>query len=63
MKLVLLLSAGPAGAATEPRARVEPARRRRTALPGSVGVAVPVWALIGCFAHGRLLAPSHTRRS
>ena len=27
------------------------------------GVAVPVWALIGSFAHGRLLAPPHPRRS
>src|SRR6476469_3490780 len=27
------------------------------------GVAVPVWALIGSFAHGRLLAPTHPRRS
>ena len=27
------------------------------------GVAVPVWALIGSFAHGRLLAPPHLRRS
>ena len=25
--------------------------------------AVPVWALIGSFAHGRLLAPPHPRRS
>jgi len=28
-----------------------------------VGVAVPMWALIGSFAHGRLLAPPHPRRS
>jgi transposase-like protein len=27
------------------------------------GVVVPVWALIGSFAHGRLLAPPHPRRS
>jgi hypothetical protein len=27
------------------------------------GVAVPVWALIGSFARGRLLAPPHPRRS
>ena len=27
------------------------------------GAAVPVWALIGSFAHGRLLAPPHPRRS
>jgi hypothetical protein len=27
------------------------------------GVAVPVWALIGSFAHGRLLAPPYPRRS
>ncbi|MGB8385571.1 MAG: DUF6431 domain-containing protein [Dermatophilaceae bacterium] len=27
------------------------------------GVAVPVWALIGSFAHGRLLAPPQSRRS
>ena len=27
------------------------------------GIAVPVWALIGSFAHGRLLAPPHPRRS
>ena len=25
--------------------------------------AVPVWALIGSFAHGRLLAPPHPQRS
>jgi len=27
------------------------------------GAAVPVWALIGSFAHGRLLAPPHPQRS
>ena len=27
------------------------------------GVAVPVWALIGSFVHGRQLAPPHLRRS
>ena len=26
------------------------------------GAAVPVWALIGSCAHGRLLAPPHPRR-
>jgi len=27
------------------------------------GAAVPLWALIGSFVHGRLLAPAHLRRS
>jgi len=27
------------------------------------GVAVPLWALIGSFAHGRLMAPPHLRCS
>ena len=27
------------------------------------GIAVPVWALVGSFAHGLLLAPAHPRRS
>jgi len=38
-----------AGAALRHRDRFDPA--------------VPLWALIGSFAHGRLLAPPHPRRN
>src|SRR5664279_5686770 len=51
-------AAGRAGAAADhAQACAEPARWRRGALPGSFGLAVPVWALIGSFTHGRRLVP------